>query len=151
MYNVWQFLHVAAAVVWVGSGVGLVALMATMTRAGDRAAVMTVSRHLEVLGPRLFGPAAMGTLIFGVLAVLAGEGIGFTDLWILIGLAGVAISLVIVALSNPQSRKLAATVQEHGPDHPDVAATTSRLRMLNMVDLVVLFAVIAAMVFKPGG
>ena len=111
---------------------------------------MTVSRHLEVLGPRLFGPAAMGTLLFGVLMVVVGEGVGFADLWIIIGLVGVAISMVIVGLSNPQSRKLAAVVQEHGPDHPDVAATTARLRMLNMVDLVVLFAVVAAMVFKPG-
>ena len=149
MYNVFKFLHVAAAVVWVGSGVGLVALMATMTRAGDRAGLMTVSRHLEVLGPRLFGPAAMSTLIFGVLTVLTGEW-EFTDLWIIIGLVGVAISLVFVAVSNPQQKRLAATVQEHGPDHPDVAAISSRLRTLNMVDLLVLFIVIAAMVFKPG-
>lgn len=150
MYNAFQFLHVASAVVWVGSGVGVVALMETMTRAGDRATLMTVSRYVDGLGPRLFGTASMSTLIFGVLTVLVGEGIAFTDLWIVIGLVGVAISLVIVALSNPQSRKLAATVQEHGPDHPDVAAATSRLRVLNMVELVVLFTVIAAMVFKPG-
>lgn len=31
MYDLFQLLHVAAAVVWIGSGVGLVALMATMT------------------------------------------------------------------------------------------------------------------------
>ena len=150
MYNLFQFLHVASAVVWVGSGVALVALMGAMTRAGDRAAVMSVSRHLEGLAPKLFGSAAMGTLLFGIATVLAGEGIGFTDLWILIGFAGVALSMVIVGISNPQQKRLAATVAEHGPEHPDVAAVTSRLRMLNYVDLAVLFAVIWAMVAKPG-
>ena len=63
---------------------------------------------------------------------------------------GVAISMIIVALSNPQQKRLAATVEEHGPDHPDVAATTSRIRVLNYVDLVVLFVVTWAMVVKPG-
>jgi uncharacterized membrane protein len=150
MYNVLQFLHVSAAIVWLGSGVGLVALMAVMTRAGDRAAVMTVSRHLEVLGPRLFGPAAMSTLIFGVLMVVQSEGLAFSDLWIVIGLVGVAVSLVFVAVSNPQQKRLAATVEEHGPEHPDVAAIGARLRMINLVDLVVLFVVVWAMVAKPG-
>lgn len=150
MYNLFQFLHVASAVVWVGSGVALVALMGAMTRAGDSASVMAVGRHLEGLAPKLFGSAAMGTLLFGVATVLAGEGIGFADLWITIGFAGVALSIVIVAVSNPQQKRLAATIEEHGPEHPDVAATTARLRMLNYIDLVVLFVVIWAMVAKPG-
>lgn len=150
MYNVLQFLHVAAAIVWIGSGVGLVALMGTMTRAGDRATVMTVSRHLETLGPRLFGPAAMGTLIFGILTVLVSDSIDFTDTWIVIGLVGVAISLVIVGISNGVNKKLTAAIEQHGPDHPDAAAAMSRTRMLNYIDLVVLFVVVWAMVIKPG-
>ena len=150
MYDVLKFLHVAAAFVWLGSGVGLVALMGTMTRAGDRATLMSVTRHLEVLGPRLFGPAAMSTLIFGVLTVLVGDGIGFTDTWIVIGFVGVAISLVIVVVSTGVNKNLMAAIEQHGPEHPDAAAAMSRTRMLNYIDLVVLFVVVWAMVFKPG-
>lgn len=76
MYDVLQFLHVSFAVVWVGSGVGLLALMAAMARAGDGGTVMAVSRHMEGLGPRLFGPAAMGTLLFGIGAVMVNDGYG---------------------------------------------------------------------------
>ena len=150
MYDGLQFLHVASAIVWLGTGVGLVALMGVMTRAGDRATVMAVSKHLEVLGPRLFGPAAGGTLVFGVLTVLAGDGIGFTDPWILVGFAGVAVSMAIVGISNGVNKKFAAAVEQHGPDHPTAVAAMSRARMLNYVDLVVLFVVVGAMVVKPG-
>ena len=150
MYNVLQFLHVAAAIVWLGSGVGLVALMATMTRAGDRATLMAVTRHFDVLGPRLFGTAAMSTLIFGVLMVIVGDGIGFTDTWIVIGLVGVAISMVIVGISKGVNKKLTAAIEQHGPEHPDAAAAMSQSRMLNYIDLVVLFVVVWAMVVKPG-
>ena len=150
MYNVFQFLHVAAAIVWLGSGVGLMALMAVMARSGDRATLMAVTRHLDVLGPRLFGPAAMSTLIFGVISVLVNEGISFTDTWIIVGLLGVAVSMVIVVISNGINKKLAAAIEQHGPEHPDAAAAMSRARQLHYVDMVVLFVVVAAMVIKPG-
>src|SRR5688500_11402248 len=72
-----QFLHVASGIVWVGSGVGLVGLMAVMTRSGDSATLAATGRHMEVLGPRLFGPSAIATLLFGVITVLVGD-ISFT-------------------------------------------------------------------------
>jgi uncharacterized membrane protein len=150
MYNVFQFLHVAAAIVWIGSGVCLVAVFGAVGRAGDTTTLMALNRHLEWLGPRLFGPVAMGTLVFGILAVLTGEGLSFGDTWIVIGLVGVAISLVIVALSNPINKRIGETVQEHGPDHPSVKAGQRQIRMYNLIDLVILFAVVWAMVAKPG-
>lgn len=150
MYNLFQFLHVASAIVWVGSGVGLVALLTTMNRAGDRATLMATNRHMEVLGGRLFGPSAMATLLFGVVTVLVGDGLSFTDPWIVIGFAGVAVSLLIVVISNPINRKIGEAVAAHGPDHPDVTAGLTKARVLNYVDLVVLFVVVWAMVAKPG-
>src|SRR5688500_15403876 len=73
MYNLLQFLHVTAAIVWIGSGIGLVALFAVLGRAGEHETLMATSRHVEKLGKGLFGPAAMGTLIFGILTVLSAE------------------------------------------------------------------------------
>lgn len=149
MYDVWQFLHVASAIVWLGSGVGLVALMAVMTSAGDRATLMATGRHIEKLGPRLFGTAAMSTLIFGILTVITGD-FSFGDTWIVIGLVGVAISLAIVGLSAPVNKRMAAAVETHGVDHPDVTQALRQARLYNFIDLVVLFVVVWAMVAKPG-
>ena len=150
MYNFFQFLHVTAAIVWLGSGVGLVALIAVMTRSGDTSTVMAVNKHFEVLGPRLFGTAAMSTLLFGVLMVLVSDSIEFTDTWIIVGLVGVAISLVIVGVQNGIRKKLMAAIEQHGPEHPDAQAAMSSTRRLNYIDLVVLFVVVAAMVTQRG-
>lgn len=150
MYNTLKFLHVAASVVWVGSGVGPLTLMTVIKRSGDRLALMATSRHVEALGPKLFAPAAMATLLFGVLAVLVGDSIGFTDAWILIGFAGVAVSLAVTGIANANAKRLQATVAEHGPDHASVEQIAARTSLLHMVQLVVLFAVVWAMVFKPG-
>ena len=149
MYNVFQFLHVSAAIIWLGSGFGLVALNAVMTK-GDRTTAMAVGRHMETLGPRLFGPAAMGTLLFGILTVLAADSISFGDPWIGIGFAGVALSLVIVGLSNGVNKRLVQAMEAHGPDSPEAASAAGRARLLNYVDLALLFIVVWAMVTKPG-
>ena len=150
MYNLFQFLHVSAAIVWIGSGIGLMALMGAMSKAGDQATLMATSRHIETMAPRVFGPAAMGTLIFGIATVLTGEGISFSDTWIVIGLVGVAISLVIVALSNPVNKRIGPAIAEHGPEHGSVKSAQRQIRMYRTIDIVVLFVVVWAMVAKPG-
>jgi uncharacterized membrane protein len=151
MYDLFQFLHVVFAVVWVGSGVGLVALMAVMTRAADHAALGATARHIEVLGNRLFGPAAGLTLVFGVVTVLVSEGrVGFTEPWIVVGFAGFAVSGLMTMLANPVRQKMAKAATELGPDHADVVAYQARARVLNYIDLLVLFIVMGAMVIKPG-
>ena len=152
MYELFKFLHVSTAVIWVGSGVGLVALTAMMAR--DQTATAAVAPHLERLGGRLFGPAAGLTLVFGVITVLVsgrrGGGWEFQDLWIIIGFVGFALSGVITMLANPASKRLGPLAAERGHDHPEVAALARRVTMLHVIDIVVLFVVIADMVFKPG-
>jgi uncharacterized membrane protein len=149
VYDLFKFLHVVAAVVWVGSGVGLVAL--TLTMAKDRAAIGAVMPHLERLGPRLFGPASGAALIFGVITVLTSDGRWeFTDPWILIGFAGFALSGVVTMLATPRQKRLGELAAEKGPDHPDVAAGALQIINMRRIDLLILVVVIADMVFKPG-
>jgi len=151
MYNLFKFLHIAAAIVWIGSGVGFVTLTAIMVKAGDNAGAMSVGRHAETMGSRLFGPAAMSTLLFGIITVVVSDGAWqFSDAWIVIGFVGVALSIVLVTQRRPAGNAISAAVAEHGPTSAQVAAATGRVRLLNLIDMVILFAVVAAMVFKPG-
>lgn len=151
MYNLFKFLHIAAAIVWIGSGVGLITLTAIMIKAGDHAGAMSAGRHAETMGSRLFGPAAMATLLFGIITVIASDGAWqFSDAWIVIGFVGVALSIVLMTQRRSAASAIGAAVAEHGPTSPQVAAATGRTRMLNMVDIAILFLVVAAMVFKPG-
>ncbi len=58
-YEAFKFFHVAAAVVWVGSGTGLFVLALRMNRLGDRAGVLAIGRHAEGLAKLLFMPASL--------------------------------------------------------------------------------------------
>ena len=150
MYEGLKFLHVAAAIVWIGSGIGLSALFGVVDKAGDRSTLLAVSRHVDVLGNRLFAPAAMSTLVFGILAVLASDSIGFTDAWIVIGLVGVVLSLLLVAVRVPVAKQMEPAVKTHGADSAEVNALLARSRMINTADIVLLLIVVAVMVTKPG-
>lgn len=151
-YGVYKFLHVSAAVIWVGSGFGLFVLTARMKRIGDRAGVLAIGRHAETLGKTLFAPASLATLAFGILMVATTDALSFTDTWIIVGLVGIALSIVIgMGMISPTGKRLGETVIEKGPDAPEIDQLVSRLVTLNAVDLVILFGVIWAMVLKPGG
>jgi uncharacterized membrane protein len=150
MYNTLQFLHVVAAIVWLGSGVGFFVLLTLISSSGDRGALLSVGQHMDTLGNRLFGPAAMATLLFGILTVLAGQGISFADLWITIGFAGVAVSLALVAVRAPTAKRIGPAVQEHGPASAEVDALLAKARTINIIDIVLLLIVVWAMVVKPG-
>lgn len=151
-YGVYKFLHVAAAVIWVGSGFGLFALTARMNRIGDRPGLLAIGRHAEALGKTLFAPASAVTLVFGILMVATADALSFTDTWIIVGFVGIALSSAIgMGMISPTGKRLGETVLEKGPDAPEIDQLIGRLLTLNVVDLVILFGVIWAMVLKPGG
>ena len=149
MYDLFKFLHVLAAVVWVGSGFGLIALTLVMAR--DRAATAAVAPYMDKLGQRLFGPSAVLTLIFGIVTVVVSDGaVRFSDPWIAVGFGGFVLSGIVTMMAAPATRKLGELTAEKGHDHPDVAAAGRKVTSLHSASLVILVVVIAAMVFKPG-
>jgi uncharacterized membrane protein len=151
MYDLFKFMHVLTAIVWIGSGIGLMVMWGILEGAGERGTLLGVLRFSDKLGTRLFAPAAVLTLVFGIVTVvLSRKNIAFEDLWIVIGFAGFAASFVISQLSGRAGKQMGALIAEHGPQHGGVDAVMSRIRMLNTVDILILVGVVAAMVFKPG-
>ena len=149
MYDLFKFLHILMAVIWVGSGVGLSALTLSMAR--DPGAMGRVMPHLEALGPKVFGPSSGLTLVFGIVTVLFSKGAyEFSETWILIGFVGFAISGVMTMMLAPRAKRLGALTAEKGHDDPEVAAGARRIINMRMIEILILVAVIAAMVFKPG-
>ena len=150
MYDLFKFLHIATAIVWVGSGVCFIVLTARLATV-NRDGLLAVMAQSETLGKRLFAPSAIATLVFGILTVLLSDGNwSFEEPWIVIGFAGFVVSLVMSFVRAPAGKKMGAALQQHGPDHADVAAGMNTIRVLGIADVIILFAVVAAMVFKPG-
>ena len=150
-YEVLVFLHIAAAIVWVGAGFVLAVLLLGAERAGDRVRGTGHHRDAGWLTPRLFIPSSLATLVLGILVVLDGPW-SFGDLWIVIGLAGWAASFVLgFFYFKPEGERIGALVEQHGAAHPEVARRLDRLNVVDRIQLTILFLVVADMVIKPTG
>jgi uncharacterized membrane protein len=144
-----KFLHVLAAVVWVGGGVMLQVLLARSRKAGPESAA-AFNQHAEWTSRHLFMPASFAALVFGIATVLAGN-YDWADLWITLGFVGFFISAINgMAVLGPTAKKMKAVVDERGPNDPVAVHMARRMDLFGRIDLVVLIAVIFDMVVKPG-
>lgn len=127
-YELFLFLHISGVAVWLGSGTALAVLSL-------RDPIVELA---EWLGPRVFGPASLGSLAFGLALVFEGDWT-FSPLWIQVGLGAFALStLVNAGLRLP-------VIRRNPPDRD------RKLRALAALDLTVLFLAVADMVAKPTG
>jgi uncharacterized membrane protein len=149
-YELFKLLHVVGAIAWIGGGMGLLVLSRQFIAAKEYAALQAMGKHGQALGTWLFMPAALLTVVFGVAMVATEPTLRFADLWILMGFGGVIGSGVAqMALAAPADKRFMALVDEHGFDHPDVAAAARRVTVGNLADVGILLLVVWAMVAKP--
>lgn len=150
-YELFKLLHVLGAAAWVGGGIALFLTTRQLAIAGEHEGLLAVVRQSQAIGNRLFMPAALVTIVFGVLLVATEHTFAFTDLWILLGFGGVILSGVIVmAFAGPVEQRIPELAAQHGADSPEVAAATRRVLAASAADLAVLVAVVAVMVTQPG-
>ena len=151
MYELFKFIHVAAAIAWLGAGLAFQIMNARVASSKDPAAVAVMSEQGEWFGKMYFSTAAIVTLVAGIVMVLVGEGIGFGDLWITAGFVGIVASIVIGAvLIGRATSELTETITAEGATSSRVGMLQRRLAALGVVDLAILFTVAALMIYKPG-
>jgi len=146
-FEVFKFLHVTAAIIWVGGAI-LGAFFTERAKKAEPAHKLGIVGDMEFVSQRMFAPAAMAALLFGVLMVLEADSIDFDQTWIILGIGGIVVSTILgLGYLGPQAKKLAAECA--GGD----AAAEGRLTAISHVaqlDLFVLLVVVWAMVTKPG-
>ncbi len=142
-----KFLHVAASILWIGAGVGLVVLGIAADRAREREAFLRIISNIVFLAPRIFMPMSLATLVFGIAA--AWMSWGFGTLWIVLGLIGWAVTFVTGNFFlKPRADRVAAIMAKEGASDNAVAVGREMI-MLAKFDYIMLFVVVADMVFKP--
>ena len=149
LYDWLLFLHIVAAMVWVGGLVALVAFGTHALRSGDRDAVARFVGSLRVVGPFVLAPASSLVLAFGIWLVIDSPAWGFGQTWIWLALALVAAAVLVGALVLGRSA-LAAERAVNAGDHAEAA--TQLRRWSWGIRLILLLLVVATwdMVFKPG-
>jgi uncharacterized membrane protein len=144
-----KFVHILSVAVWIGGLVALVTLNARMARSGNGAMMAVLGQQSEFFGRSVLGPA-MGIALLAGLATAGVARFPFTSLWIVWGIVGFVLSILIgvVAVSRA-SAELGTLARSASPGDPRVEAARNRLVTLNVINMLLLASIVWAMVFKP--
>ena len=149
LYDWLLFLHVLAAMVWVGGGVMLAVLGARVLRDRDCGAIGRFTGSLRVLGPLVLAPATVAVLGLGIGLVLDSEAWDFGQLWVRLGLGLFAAAFLVGAVWQSRSALAAARAAAR---EDDTEARRQLRRWLAGYWLIVALLVVAVwdMTTKPG-
>jgi uncharacterized membrane protein len=146
-YSIFKLLHVVSAIIWLGGALIMVILGIRADRARNDNDIVAIVRQVAWAGERVYVPASLATLIFGLVAAWFGNLWG--HLWIILGLVGVAATIALgVGVLTPRAKKAEAGFAARGVA-PDVVATCREILTIAKFDMVLLFTIVADMVLKP--
>ena len=152
LYELLLFIHIAATVAWVGSGLFAIVLALGYDSDGDDAAIERLLKDNERLALRWFVPSSLIVVLMGIALVIESDAWSFDQLWIVLGLAGFAATFVTgLFVLKPVGDRIAAQIERDGRMTPQTLVDVRKLLVKARTDSVVLFLVIADMVIKPTG
>jgi uncharacterized membrane protein len=149
LYDWLEFLHILAAMVWLGGLAALAAFGAQALRSGERETVARFVGSLRVVGPLVLAPASALVLAIGIWMVIDSPAwdFGQTWIWLALVLLGAAVLVGAVFLSR------SALAAERAVKAGDHAEAVHQLRLWSWGIRAIFILLVAAtwdMVFKPG-
>jgi uncharacterized membrane protein len=148
-YELWTFVHIAAAMVWIGGAVLAQVFGILAKRAGDPARSAAYGRDMAFIGPRVFMPAALVVLITGVILTEDGNW-DWSEPFVWLGILGwAAVAFTAFAFLARAMGRVGERMAAEGPS-PALGAEVGRLVLLGRLLILVLFAIVFVMVVKPG-
>jgi len=149
-YEIYLFLHIVCAILWIGGGTMLLIQSIRAERANDLVGMQRALATTTAMALVLFVPASLGALVFGLLMVIDGPW-SFGTAWVVLGLIGFAATFCTgLFFIKPESERLEALVARNGGVMgPDAIAAGRRMLLISRVDFVVLYLVVADMALKP--
>lgn len=145
-YSIFKFLHVSAAILWVGGGAVLVFTGIVAGRQKDMAQQLAVIGQVGMLSNIWFIPASLATVILGIIVATIGE--LWDSAWVVLGLVGFAATFCTGNfVLKPTAERVVALSKEGKMDA--AGAEGQRILAVSKFDYVMLFTVIADMVLKP--
>lgn len=150
MFDFLLAIHVLAAVLWVGGGATLHALLRRAQRTADPEYRLALVREANVIGSRLYAPLSLVLVIAG--SFLVNEaGYEFSQLWITLGYAAWLVSFVLgIGFYSREQKRIDELAEREGPDGPGVSAGIRRVLAVNSFEILILVLAVLDMAIKPG-
>ena len=149
MYELLKYVHILAAMVWVGGAFTLQVYGIYTSRSGDPTAMARFGRDVSVVGGRVFPVASIVLLIAGVIMVLQRWSFGQT--WIMVALIlWIASLLAGVLFIGPRSARIGELFATEGPTSEAGRTLMNQVFLVARLELVSFAVIVFLMVFKPG-
>ena len=149
LYLLVVYVHILAAIAWVGGAFFLNLLGTRVSRSSDPEELPRLGRHIAWFGMRYFLPVSILTFAAGV--VLTASRWSFSQAWISLAMLLWLVSLLLGALYiGPRSQKVAEMFEAEGATSPAARAASARLTMMARIDVVIFLVIVGLMVWKPG-
>ena len=146
MRDLLLFLHIIGAACWIGGGLFGTLAYPTVARAEPPTGAR-ILQGFEKWGSVYFGVTSGLVLLSGIALVLTSDAFGWGDTFVLIGLGAFLISGIVQSTVGKKANERLAAAAESGSDLPKAV---SSWRQISMIDIVILFVVVWAMVTKLG-
>jgi uncharacterized membrane protein len=118
-------------------------------RSTDPTELPRLARHFEVIGSRVFVPAAVALLVAG--AAMTVQAWSFGQAWIALSVGLWVLSAVAGAIYlGPRAKRVADLFDAEGPTSKQGRDLLDRVFLVSRLELVSFAVIIALMVFKPG-
>ena len=148
-YQFWLFLHLSAAMVWIGGGAAIQVFGVLTKRAADPMKSAFFAQNVGKTVNYVFLPAALVVLAAGI-AMVENAGWDWGEPFISFGLLLWAlVSLVAFGYLGRKILRAGRRLEAEGPS-PALGLEMRNLVWLSRVLLVVLFAIVFLMTIKPG-
>lgn len=148
MYDIVRFLHVLLGALWVGGVMFSEALVAIAKKQG-KDAYATASVQIQVTAARIYPIVVPLVAVTAIYLIIAGEW-GWGSAWVAVALGLWAVSLATgIAYFTPKAEAFAERLSTEGATD-GLVADLEKMAVVYRVDVVVLLAILAMMIFKPG-
>ena len=148
-YELWLFLHISAAVLWIGGAVAVQVFGWLATASGDPARSAAFGRDTGVMVRWVFMPSSLVVLVSGILLVNEGNW-DWGEWFVVLGLVGwAAVAVTAFGYLTRALKSVGMRMATEGPS-PALGAEMNRLILVARILILVLFAILFVMVVKPG-
>jgi len=144
-YEFFLFVHITAAVIWLGGAFTFQMYGFVVRRGGDPGEIALFAGRAGHLSERMFVPAALTVVLAGIALMINGNW-DWDQLWVIFALATFAASFLTgVLVISPMAKRIPVV----GPTTPAGQALIERLFTILRIDLCFMYAIVFAMVVKP--
>jgi uncharacterized membrane protein len=149
VYDLVKYIHVLAAIVWVGGAFFAQLLAIRAARSTDPMDIPIYGRTVAFVAGRAFPIASITLLIAGVILVIGRY--SFTQIWVTISLVLWVASLVVGAFYlGPRARRIGELFAQEGPGSTAARSLMDQAFLISRLELVAFAVIVFLMVFKPG-